>query len=153
MQNNSFSFSTSDDHRVLQGETANSLRKFSHPPLLSFPHLHVSIPTAGSEMNCQRHRIVQSLRDIVRNRCLLGGRAKEGVSVKLYLSCMFFNELKLYKTMRIMWPHGHTGEQVRSSYDGKYKSCRERHLMFCFAMNCEKMTRWCHFSKRTNHSL
>lgn len=38
-----------DDHCVLKGETANSLRKFSHPPLLSFPHLHASIPTAGSE--------------------------------------------------------------------------------------------------------
>lgn len=38
MQNSSFSISTRHDHRVPKSETANSLRKFSHPPLL-FPFL------------------------------------------------------------------------------------------------------------------
>lgn len=57
MQNSSFSISTNDDHRVPKSETANGLRKFSHPPLLSFPHLHVSIPTTGWERERMCHRL------------------------------------------------------------------------------------------------
>ncbi|MEQ2172600.1 hypothetical protein GOODEAATRI_022800, partial [Goodea atripinnis] len=77
-------FLPSHDHRVPEGETANSLRKFSHPPPLSFPHLHVSIPAPSFEKKTHKRwmsainsqHLSKESHCLVRNRFQLGGLMK-----------------------------------------------------------------------------